>query len=207
MNRTIKVLLFSDIFIVTGFGLMAPILAIFIKDSLVGGTIFAAGMAVALHILTKASIQLPIGKYVDKYGGRRKFLILVALITASVPFLYILIGSIYDLFAVQILYGIGSGLTYPAWLGLWSKSLDDNHESFEWSVYSTSVGIGTAAMAMTGAAVAQYLGFNITFLIVGFMALIGWGFLFSLEIKRKNKKKVREHRFYHKRRKMVAHPD
>ena len=206
MNKTIKILLFSDIFIVTGFGLMAPILAIFIKESLIGGTIFAAGMASALHILTKASVQLPVGKYIDRTKSRRKFLILGALITAAVPFLYILINNIYELFAVQILYGIGSGLTYPSWLGLWSRSLDDDHESFEWSIYSTSVGVGTAIMAMTGAAIAQYMGFNVTFLIVGFMAVIGWAFLFSLEAERK-KKKAREHSFYHKRRKIVAHPD
>ena len=45
MNRTIKLLMISDIFVITGFGLIDPILAIFIKENLTGGTIFAAGFA------------------------------------------------------------------------------------------------------------------------------------------------------------------
>ena len=36
MNRTVKLLILSDIFILTGFGLITPILAIFIKDDIVG---------------------------------------------------------------------------------------------------------------------------------------------------------------------------
>ena len=93
MNRTVKILLFSDIFIVTGLGLMAPILAIFIKENLIGGTIFAAGLAATLHILTKSIVQLPVGKFVDKNGGKIKFLILGAFITSSVPFVYMFISK------------------------------------------------------------------------------------------------------------------
>ena len=54
MNRTIKLLMFSDIFVLTGFGLIEPILAIFIKENLVGGTIFAAGLASMIFLVTKS---------------------------------------------------------------------------------------------------------------------------------------------------------
>ena len=49
----------SDIFVVTGFGLIAPILAIFIKEDLVGGTIFAAGLASTIYLVSKCIVQLP----------------------------------------------------------------------------------------------------------------------------------------------------
>ena len=44
MNRTIILLTVSDIFLLTGFGLMQPILAIFIKENLIEGTIFVQNL-------------------------------------------------------------------------------------------------------------------------------------------------------------------
>lgn len=45
MNRTMRLLLLSDIFVLTGFGLIQPILAIYINDGVVtGGTMLTAGL-------------------------------------------------------------------------------------------------------------------------------------------------------------------
>ena len=47
MNRTMKLLLLSDIFVLTGFGLIQPILAIYINDGgVTGGTMLTAGMEI-----------------------------------------------------------------------------------------------------------------------------------------------------------------
>ena len=54
---TIKLLMISDIFLVTGFGLIDPILAIFIKENLIGGSIFAAGFASTLFLVTNYYID------------------------------------------------------------------------------------------------------------------------------------------------------
>lgn len=89
MNRTIKLLMISDIFVLTGFGLISPILAIFIKDNLIGGTIFAAGLASTLFLITKSVIQLPFSRYVDKHDDTKRWLILGTLFISIVPFIYI----------------------------------------------------------------------------------------------------------------------
>ena len=72
-----------------------------------------------------------------------------------------------------MIYGLGSGLAYPTWLGLWSANLDKGRESFQWSVYSTSTGLGTAATGATGAAVASMVGFYATFIMAGLLCLLG----------------------------------
>jgi len=202
MNRTIKLLIFSDIFVLTGFGLIDPILAIFIKENLIGGTIFAAGLASMLFLITKSIIQLPFSKYVDKHDDKVKWLILGTFLIASVPFIYIFTRHIQYIYLAQIIYGIGSGLAYPTWLGLWSTNLDKKHESFEWSLYSTVVGLGVACTAAIGAAIAQFIGFNYTFALVGIMSLIGCFVLFNLEKKREKLRKPYIHH-YHKRRKIT----
>lgn len=118
MNNTIKMLMLSDIFVVTGFGLVEPILAIFIKENLIGGTIFAAGLASTLFLITKCSVQLPFSRYVDRHDDKVKWLVLGSFLIALVPFLYNFATHINYVYAAQIIYGIGAGLAYPTWLGL-----------------------------------------------------------------------------------------
>ncbi|MEK6840242.1 MAG: MFS transporter, partial [Nanoarchaeota archaeon] len=131
MNRTITLLMFSDVFTMLGFGLIDPILAIFIKENLIGGTVFAAGLASTLFLITKCIIQLPFSRYVDNHDDKVKWLILGSFLIALVPFIYIFSTTIFHIYLAQILYGIGSGLAYPTWLGLWSNHLDKKHESIE----------------------------------------------------------------------------
>lgn len=181
MNRTIKLLMLSDVFVMTGFGLIDPILAIFVKDNLVGGTIFAAGMASTLFLLVKSLIQLPFSRYIDKTKNKKKWLIMGTLLVSCVPWVYIFATNIYHIYFAQILHGIASGLAYPTWLGLWSLNLDQGKESYEWSLYSTMTGLGVAITSAIGAAIAQYIGFIYTFLLVWIMALVGSGILFYLE--------------------------
>jgi len=190
MNKTIKLLMISDIFVLTGFGLIAPILAIFIKENLVGGTIFSAGLATTIFVITKSMVQLPFSKYVDKHDDKLKWLIIGLFITSTVPFLYIFATNIKMIYIAQIIYGVGSGLAFPTWLGLWSRNLDKKQESFEWSLYSTLVGLGTAVTAAIGGAIAQFIGFNTTFIIVGILSIIGSLILFKLKVK-DDKKKVK----------------
>lgn len=201
MNRTIKLLMLSDILILTGFGLIAPILAIFIKDNLAGGTIFAAGLATFIFWTTKSVIQLPLSRYVDKHDDKLTLLIIGTFIMVAVPFVYAFSPNVRWIYFAEFLYGIGSGLSFPAWLGLWSINLDKHHESFEWSLYSTTVGIGTALAAAVGAGIAQYIGFKTTFIVVGIAAFAGGLILFGLE---KNEKAIENPKIlhYHKRKKL-----
>src|SRR3989338_5282757 len=109
MNKTIKFLMISDIFVVTGFGLIEPILAIFVKENLVGVTIFAAGFASTLFLVTKCLVQLPFSKYVDSHDDKVKWLVVGAFFIALVPFIYIFAKHIYFIYLAQIVYGLGSG--------------------------------------------------------------------------------------------------
>ncbi len=174
MNRTMKLLMLSDIFVLTGFGLIQPILAIYINDGgLTGGTILSAGMASALFLFVKSLVQLPFGHYVDKQPGKSNWLILGTLLMTVVPIIYLSANSIYHVYLAETIYGLGSGLAYPTWLGLWSANLDKGKESFQWSVYSTSTGLGTAATGAAGAALASQAGFAATFISAGLLCLLG----------------------------------
>ena len=202
MNRTIKLLMISDIFLVTGFGLTNPILAIFIKDNIVGGTIFMASLAATIYMVIKCLVQLPFSKYVDKHDHKVKWVIIGTFMIAVVPFVYMFANDMKTVFLAQIIHGIGSGLVYPTWLGLWSTHLDKKHESFEWSLYSTLTGAGTALAAVVGATIAQFVGFTFTFIFVGIMSFTGAMILIGLSNEDKKKLKPIPISHYHKRSKL-----
>ncbi len=181
MNRTVILLMLSDACIFTGFGLFEPFLAVFVKENIAGGTLFSAGIASALFLVTKSIIQLPFSRYVDKHDDKVKWLILGTIIICLVPMIFLFATSIYTVYLAQILCGIGSALAFPTWLGLWSANLDEHHESFEWSMYSTLVGFGTAFSAAVGSGLAELYGFTVTILLMELMLLLGFSFLFFLQ--------------------------
>ena len=202
MNRTIKLLMISDVFLLTGFGFIDPVIAIFIKENLTGGTIFAAGLASTLFLITKSLIQLPFSRYVDDHSDKVKWLIVGTFLITLVPFIYVIADDVSYVYLAQVIHGIGSGLAYPTWLGLWSSHLDKKHESFEWSLYSTLTGVGVAITAAIGAAIAEYVSFTYTFFLVGVMSLVGTCILFGLEKKRIKSIKVNPYH-YHTKRKLI----
>lgn len=182
MNKTIKLLIFSDIFVLTGLGLISPILAIFIKDNLIGGSITSVGIAAMIFVSIKATLQLLFAKI---FNPRDRFwmVILGTFLVACAPFIYIFSTFVWHLYIAQAVYGLGAAFAYPAFLSLFTTNLTKGHEGFEWSIYSSCVGIGAAIAAFVGANIAQHFGFRTTFLITGIMAVIGGMILLDLEKK------------------------
>jgi len=172
----------SDVFIFSGFGLVSPILAVFIKDDLIGGTLFAAGVASAIFLITHAILQIVFAHY---FNPKDRFWMLwtgTALIVL-VPFGYIFSSKIWHIFIVQFIYGIGASFAYPSWYSLFSSNLDKGQQGFQWSIYNSSVSIGTAITAASGAWLAQRIGFQWVFLMTGAIAVLGLFTLFFLEKK------------------------
>ncbi len=201
MNRTLKLLLLSDVFVSTGFGLIAPIFAIFVKEDIVGGTIFTAGIATTLFLLGKGVFQLPFSRYVDAHDNKVRWLMVGTFLGTTVPIVYLFSTSIYHIFIAQALYGLAAAMAYPTWLALWSTNLDKKHEGYDWSLYSTFTGLGAAVTATVGSAIAQFIGFQYTFALVSLISLVGGLVLLGLE-----RERVKEDgaglRQYHRKRKM-----
>jgi MFS family permease len=180
MNRTLKLLIISDIFVFTGFGLIAPILAIFINDNLKGGSIFSAGLASTIFLLTHAVLQI---YFSYKFNPKDRLWMLKygTVIIALVPFGYVFSTSIYHIYLVEFVYGIGAAFAYPSWSSLFTAHLEKGKRGFQYSIYSSSVGIGTAITAGVGAWIAQHTSFQLVFILTGIIAVVGLLFLLKLE--------------------------
>ena len=190
MNRTLKLLIFSDIFVLTGFGLISPIMAIFIKDNLVGGTIAAVGIAVAIATVVRCLLQLVFAN-IAQPKHRYAMAIIGTFFIAAVPFIYFSATNVNIIYIAALVNGFGSGLANPAWFSLFAANLDKKQRGWEWSIYSSSVGLGTAGAAFVGSQLALLFGFQPVFIAVGALSLIGCFILLGLTKKDLQKDKMK----------------
>lgn len=183
INQFIKVLTLSDFFIWSGFGLINPILAIFVAEQIRGGNIEVAGFASAIYLGTKSVLQIPIARFLDlKKGEKDDFRILMTgtFVVGVTPFFYLLASFPWHIYIIQAVYGIGNALSFTAWDAIFTRHIDKNKVAYEWSVYYTLTDLGTAVAAGVGGVIAQTLGFRPLFLLVGIITSTGAFFLLAL---------------------------
>ena len=193
MNKKLLLLILSDVLILSSFGLLAPIFALFITGSVEGGSIVSAGLATTIFLVVKSAVQLPLSKYfIDKEKHKTRSLLIGTFLIITVPFIYFFAKHVNTIFIAQAVYGLGAALAYPAWFSLFTAYIDKKHKGFEYTLWSTGVGIGSAIAAFFGAKIAELLGFKTLFFFVGVIAFLGFLLLIVLdriEMKKKSKAK------------------
>ena len=196
MDKKLLLLILSDVLILSSFGLLAPIFAIFIIGNIEGGSIVAAGLATTIFLVVKCTVQLPLSKYfVDKEKHKTRSLLIGTFLIITVPFIYIFATHVNTIYIAQAVYGLGAALAYPAWFSLFTAYIDKKHKGFEYTLWSTGVGIGSAIAAFFGAKIAELLGFKTLFFFVGVIAFLGFLLLIVLDrIEMKKKSKARRAR-------------
>lgn len=176
INRVIKILVTSDLLILAAFGFITPIFAIFVTGQIKGGTVQVAGLAAAIYLIVKSLIQIPVGWRLDKIRGEKDdfyLLIFGSILVSLVPFGFIFSSLPWHIYLLEVLLGIGDGLVIPSWGGFFTRHIDKGREAFEWSLESTAVGFGAGITAAIGGYLANKFGFNLVFVVVGIMSLIG----------------------------------
>ncbi len=172
MKKIIKLLILSDFFILSAIGLISPILAIFIKENLVGGSIKAAGIASTIFIFTKSILQ-PTFAYFAQPKHIKAMLFFGTALMVFVPIIYFFSTHVFHIYVASFIYGISTAIAYPPWFKLFTRNVTKGREGLEWSVYSSVEGIGSALAAFVGAFFAERFGFYPLFLIVCFFLFLG----------------------------------
>ncbi|MDP2638869.1 MAG: MFS transporter [Candidatus Azambacteria bacterium] len=176
INRVVKILILSDFIIVSGFGFIAPIFALFLTDKIQGATMETIGFASAIYWLAAVLTCLPIAKHIDKTKTEKDdfyFMIFGSILISIVPFLYIISAEIWHIYAIQVIYGLGYSLRLPGWFGMFTRHIDKNHEGYEWSFDSLIAGVGSGITAALGGIVATRFGFSALFVVIGALSVIG----------------------------------
>ncbi|MDX9893066.1 MAG: MFS transporter [Patescibacteria group bacterium] len=186
INLVIKILTISDFAVWSSYQLLMPIFAIFVTNKIPNGSIEVVGIASALCLLAKSVFEIPVGIYIDKHRGEKDDLytsIFGTVLTAAVYFAYIFVGSIWELYLLQILLGLAAALAFPGWRSIFTRHLDKNKEALEWSLYDVITGFGMAASAALGGFIATIFGFDVLFIVVSVLTLIGAAMLLMIKDK------------------------
>ncbi len=176
-NKLIIKLITTTFFVHAGWGLIAPVYAIFITEQIQGGSLEMIGIAVGLHWIIKSAIQPFLAYKADKVKGEQDdmaYLFRGAIIITLVPLFYIFATHIWHIFALEMIRGVGLAMVIPIISGIFTRHVDKDWEAYAWSLQSTGHGFAVAFAAIFGGVIAAFLGFQIVFLLVsvtGFIAV------------------------------------
>jgi len=183
INKVIRILIYSDVAIVTAFSFYGPIFAIFIANQIRGGGPALAGLAAATYWIVRTIIQLPISRYLDRHDGERDdFWALVSgsFIFSAVPLLYLFASEPWHVILFQTIYGLGDSLAVPTYLSLYGRHVDKAKEGLEWGLRSVTVGVGAAVAGAVGGFLAAAFGFRIVFILTSALSFAGSFILLAL---------------------------
>lgn len=175
INKVVKVLIFYDLILFFGWGLTAPILAIFIVESIKGGDIRVAGIAVGIYWLLKSLLQIPIGSYLDKNHGEKDdyyFLIGGTLLASFVPLGFIFATLPWHIYFLQSIHALAMAAATPAWGGIFTRHIEGGKEAQSWALDSSALGIGVGIAGIVGGITAKIFGFVPLFISVGILGII-----------------------------------
>jgi len=166
INKVIKVLILSDVSLLTGLGFNSPVFAIFIANNIQGGNVKVAGFAASIYCIVLAVVLIPFGKYLDRNHGERDdlfFIIIGNFLAALAVFGYIFSSFPWHVYLLQVLFAVGMGMNIPGYTAIFTRHINKGKEAFSWSTRATFVGIGAGLAGALGGTIALYFGFKTLF--------------------------------------------
>jgi len=183
INKVIKILILSDLFLLTGLGFIAPIFAIFIANNIIEGDVRVAGFAASIYWIILSLVLIPFGRYLDKNHGERDdlwFIIIGNFLAAFAVLGYIYSFLPWHIYILQGIYGIGMGMNIPGYTAIFTRHIDKGKEALSWSIRGSFIGVGTGVAGALGGTIAHYFGFKVLFLGVFIFLIFSSVLLFSI---------------------------
>lgn len=176
VNRIIKYLLLSDLIFWTGWGLIAPILAVYVVDQIQGGSVFVVGAATSIYWILSSLLRIPFGLYLDSRNNEKlnyTFTIIGLLSASVISFGFIFARLPWHIYVIQALHAIAMSMNFSGWSALFTNHIDKGREATEWGISATSVGLGTGISGFIGGWAVEKYGFAPIFISVGILGILG----------------------------------
>ncbi len=166
MNKINKILITISFLGFIPIGLIGPIYAIFVKN--IGGDLLEIGITYGIFSIISGIFVFTVGR-LDSFKKRlRQMVFLGFLILTIAEGCYLVVQNPWQLFMVQILLGIGSGILEPSWDGLFSANLSEEKAASFWSVWAGARDIATGLGAILGGVIVAVFSFKFLFIIMLF---------------------------------------
>lgn len=176
INQAILVIVSAEFVLVTAFGFLPPIFAVFVTEQIQNGTVAVVGFAITIYWVTKSVLQLFVARYIDKNHGELDdyyFFIAGGFASALFVSLYYFATEPLHIYLLHFLIGTADAMLVPPFYAIFTRHIDRGKEGFEWSLYSSfSLGAGSALGGAAGGLLATVVGFRAIFPLVGILTFI-----------------------------------
>lgn len=175
LNKIVSALIFADLALLAGWGLVNPIMSVFVTERISGGSLTAVGIAVAIFWFTRAILQIPVASYMDRTPGERddyQILVMGLMIAAAAAFLMPLATTVNHIYLIEFVHAVAFAFYIPAWTTLFTHHVDPQHTAVEWAIDRSVSAIATGVSGLLGGIVAGLYGFNAVFIIAGALSLV-----------------------------------
>ena len=174
-NRLIVKIILTSFFVFAGWGLIAPIFALFITGEIRGGSLEFVGLAVGIHWIARAVCQPFLAYRMDVVKGEQDdmvFLLNGTLISTVVPLMYLFAWDAWHIIMLEAIRGVGLAMVVPTLSGVLTRHVDKHWESYTWSLQNTAISFAAGFSAIFGGVIAGVLGFKVVFIIVSIIGAI-----------------------------------
>jgi len=170
MPIALRILLITDGLFLLASAMIGPIYAIFVEE--IGGDILTAGTSFAVFSSVLGLLILIMGKVEDIFLKETELWVCAGYFVIALGFFgYLFIKTPLHLFFIQTILAIGIAIESPAFCAVYSRHLDKKRIAFQWGAWDAMHSLTAALGALSGSAIAAFLGFKILFLIMGCLAL------------------------------------
>ena len=183
VGKIVKYFVISDFFLLAGWGFIDPIFSVFIIQKVAAATLITVGIAAALYWILKSILQIPIANYLDRTAGEKDDLtaLIGGLFLAGFSAIaFIFVDNLWALYVVQSIHAVAFALYSASWPTIFSRHLDKDRISFDWSLDSTVAGVAAGITGLLGGVVAETWGFAAVFISAGILAFIAGFVLLAL---------------------------
>lgn len=176
MNRFIRALIVSDFLLYFSYGLLTPILAVFVTKQIPGATLETVGLATAIYWIAKSLATIPLARLMDSTDGEKdefQFMFWGSLLM-SITLMSMYLATTPDhIYIIQGLFGIFNSMAIPGWRILFTNHIDRGKTGYEWGLWDVAVSMGVGISAYVGSIIADLFGFGTLFLVVGGVGILG----------------------------------
>ncbi|MDD5099257.1 MAG: MFS transporter, partial [Candidatus Colwellbacteria bacterium] len=166
-NKVVRNFIICDLALFGGWGLVSPLMSIFIIERVNGATLVTVGAVATVYWVVRSLVEMPIAFIIEKTESENDdmYVLISGILLVSVSALWLrFVDTVPELFIYYVVHAIGFGLYSPAWSGIFSRHIDKNKAAFSWSLDHTVLGIATGITGLIGGWMAQRFGFNAIFL-------------------------------------------
>lgn len=174
LNKIARYLILSDLVFYSAWGLISPIFAVFILQTIEGGNAFVVGMAAGINLLVRSLLRIPFGIYSDRSSRiSYHFMLWGLLISAFIPLGYIFSKTPIQIYLLQGFLGAMLAMSTAGWTCLFARHMDKGKESAEFGVDAVAVGLGPGITSILGGVAVTYFSFSSVFVVVALAGVIG----------------------------------